>query len=135
MGERAEDIKKLIADLRERMTSWSKHRGLITETYREPDELCQRAADALETIYGPPRPLDEWHEDYGSVLWWKFPIEEPPYVGTPNDLGQTVEVSIRAYGVDEVMRTNVGAWPGYHTHWTRIPLPPEPALSTKESEQ
>lgn len=41
-------------------------------------------------------PLDEWHEDDGDVLWWKFPIEEPPYVGTPNDED----------------------WPGYHTHWT-----------------
>jgi hypothetical protein len=31
------------------------------------------------------RPLSEWHEDDGAVLWWAFPIVEPPYVGTPND--------------------------------------------------
>ncbi|MNV74189.1 hypothetical protein D3C71_1673900 [compost metagenome] len=47
------------------------------------------------------RPIEEWHEDYGSVLWWAFPIEEPPYCGTPLDLD----------------------WPDYHTHWTPIVVP------------
>jgi len=31
------------------------------------------------------RHIDEWHEDMGPVLWWRDPIEEPPYVGTPLD--------------------------------------------------
>jgi hypothetical protein len=48
------------------------------------------------------QPLDVWHEDVGPVLWWRFPIDEPPWVGGPNDSN----------------------WPGYHTHWT--PLPPIP---------
>ena len=38
------------------------------------------------------RPIKEYHEDMGNVLWWKFPIEEPPYVGTPNDLGFPVRI-------------------------------------------
>ena len=48
-----------------------------------------------------PKPLDDWHEDDGDALWWELPVKEPPYVGSPlwND------------------------WPGYHTHWTPIPLP------------
>lgn len=50
-------------------------------------------------------PLDKWTEDDGPVLWWRFPVAEPPYVGTPLD--------------DD--------WPGYHTHWTPIPVPEEPA--------
>ena len=25
-----------------------------------------------------PRPFEEWHEDYGDVLWWRFPLEGPP---------------------------------------------------------
>lgn len=50
------------------------------------------------------RTIDEWHEDYGDVLWWKFPIEEPPYCGTPLD----------------------DSWPDYHTHWTPIALPEQP---------
>jgi hypothetical protein len=28
-------------------------------------------------------PFDRWHDDDGDVLWWRFPIEEPPYVGSP----------------------------------------------------
>lgn len=31
------------------------------------------------------RKLEEWHEDIGDVVWWKIPIEEPPYVGSPLD--------------------------------------------------
>ena len=50
------------------------------------------------TIKDRARPLEEWHEDYGDALWWRFPIEEPPYVGSP--LSED--------------------WTGYHTHWTPI---------------
>jgi hypothetical protein len=50
------------------------------------------------------RPLDDWDEDTGNAIWWRFPINEPPYVGTPN--------------CDD--------WPGYHTHWTPIICPDEP---------
>jgi hypothetical protein len=71
------------------------------------------------------RPYEEWHEDDGPVLWWKFPVTEAPYVGTPLDLGFGVRVRL-----DTVLEApldtevNVGGWPGYHTHWT--PLPPIP---------
>lgn len=48
----------------------------------------------------------EYHEDMGAVLWWRFPIIEPPYVGAPLDQD----------------------WPGYHTHFTVLPERPiEPA--------
>ena len=33
------------------------------------------------------RPLDEYHEDLGPVLWWTLPVREPPYVGTTLDIG------------------------------------------------
>ena len=56
------------------------------------------------TVQEAARPAEEWSEDYGDVLWWKFPIEEPPYVGSPLDLD----------------------WPAYHTHWTPIHVPVEP---------
>ena len=75
------------------------------------DEWCLKIADieAMPTIEQPQwiscaRPLEEWGEDYGDVLWWKFPIEEPPYVGSPLDLN----------------------WTGYHTHWTPIVVPQPP---------
>ena len=47
------------------------------------------------------RSIDDWHEDDGDCLWWKTPIEEPPYCGSPL----------------------CEDWPGYHTHFTRIILP------------
>jgi hypothetical protein len=37
-------------------------------------------------------------------MWWKFPITEEPYVGTPLD--------------DD--------FPDHVTHWTPIPVPDEP---------
>lgn len=54
--------------------------------------------------FGPPalRTLDEYHEDDGPVVWWRFPVIEPSYIGTPGD----------------------DSWPSDHTHWT--PHPPIP---------
>lgn len=49
------------------------------------------------------RPATDWHEDMGAVLWWSYPINEPPWVGQPTD----------------------SDWPGYHTHWTPL-IVPEP---------
>ena len=81
-----------------------------------PDGAVSRAKTALQIhecaatdqLRGQqkPRPLSEWHEDIGPVLWWSFPIREAPYVGTPND---------------------VDGWPDHHTHWTPIPKPEPPA--------
>ena len=68
--------------------------------------------------------LDEWNEDIGDVLWWIFPINEPPYVGTPLDSGRAVEVTIRDSVGDYTYSQNVGGWPGYHTHWTPLPEAP-----------
>lgn len=31
------------------------------------------------------RTVGEWNEDDGDVLWWKLPVCEPPYAGTPFD--------------------------------------------------
>lgn len=74
------------------------------------------------------RPLSEWTEENGDVLWWRFPVQEPPYCGSPQDLGKTVEVAFRQHGEPEkVRRFQVGGWPGYHTHWTPIVVPDEPS--------
>jgi hypothetical protein len=80
-----------------------------------------------------PRTLAEWHEDYGNVVWWCWRdgewLGEPAYIGTPLDLGQTVEVTLRGHNVDKLMRGLVGGWPGYHTHWTPHPELPSSPLS------
>jgi hypothetical protein len=71
----------------------------------EPTDANDTTKDQLARVVGAldelqnPRPLDEYHEDYGSVLWWLLPVNEPPYVGAPGD----------------------SDWPGYHTHWTKCP--------------
>lgn len=52
-------------------------------------------------------PLSDWHEGIGAALWWRFPVEEPPYCGSPV--------------CDD--------WPGYHTHWTPILVPHDPAVA------
>ncbi len=72
------------------------------------------------------RPLDEWTEEDGNVLWWVFPITEAPYCGSPLDVGRTCEITLRLVGEEHVRHTDIGGWPGYHTHWTPIPYPDEP---------
>lgn len=48
-----------------------------------------------------PKPMEEWIEEYGNCLWWSFPIEEPPYCGTPLDSN----------------------FPNHVTHFTRLVIP------------
>lgn len=87
-------------------------------------DYAKAAIEAYVAHSGRARPLAEWDESMGDVLWWKFPITEPPYVGSPLDLGYPVEVAVRAHGVDKLVRVNIGGWPGYHTHWTPLPALP-----------
>lgn len=92
-------------------------------------DTIEAICDTFAAEYFKPRPLDEWHEDHGPVMWWFFPITEPPYVGSPLDCGHTVEVEFRTRGGLPITHTHmVGGWPGYHTHWT--PLPPCPKEPT-----
>ena len=69
--------------------------------------------------WGSPTPVpvaipgEKYHEDMGPVTWWRLPVDEPPWVGTPND----------------------SDWPGYHTHFTPAPTNPlnAHALPTPET--
>jgi hypothetical protein len=49
------------------------------------------------------RPLDEYHEDMGYVLWWHLPVQEPPDV----------------YGLPEEIPE--GYPDGWHTHFSLLP--------------
>lgn len=62
-----------------------------------PDNVAMQAARTA-------RPLAEYNDDHGSVLWWAFPINEPPYCGDPK----------------------CEDWPDYHTHWTPLVIPASP---------
>ena len=65
--------------------------------------LLQQQAAPAPVVVPVAIPGEQWHEDDGACLWWRFPIVEPPWAGDPR-------------GDD---------WPGCHTHFTRIvcPLP------------
>lgn len=77
------------------------------------------------------RPISEWSEDIGDVLWWIFPLSEPPYCGTPTDTGRPVLIQVRTARDQKEhqlpgITVMIGGWPGYHTHWTPIDAPEEP---------
>jgi hypothetical protein len=36
------------------------------------------------------RPVSVYHEDFGSVLWWRLPIEEDPEVGGGPGAGESI---------------------------------------------
>lgn len=90
-------------------------------------------------VWCKPRPLAEWTEDDGDVLWWRFPITEAPYVGSPLDEGRSCQIQLRLIGEKHTHHVSIGGWPGYHTHWTPIPMPhpPEatPALNREEADR
>ena len=68
-----------------------------------------------------PRHIDEWHEDMGQVLWWIFPIDEAPYIGSPLNCAANVTIQL-AEGVDLKINNAVGTgWPGYHEWFTPLP--------------
>ena len=88
---------------------WSM-RELAGEHNPEEQRRYDRAATLLQQQAAPAPvgvpvaiPGEQWHEDDGACLWWRFEIDEAPWVGDPRD----------------------SDWPGYHTHFTRIvcPLP------------
>ena len=62
----------------------------IVEQLGEPQKVKARLAK-------------HWDEDLGDCLWWDFPVEEPPYCGTPLD--------------DD--------FPKYKTHFTELHIPDE----------
>lgn len=79
------------------------------------------------------RPLAEWREEDGDVLWWFFPMTEAPYIGSPLALGRIVEIRAQE-GV--IASGTVGGWPGYHTHWTPLPpIPQEPPTQKPTAEE
>ncbi|OZQ97351.1 hypothetical protein [Paenibacillus sp. VTT E-133291] len=106
-GEREQRLKELLSDTMG---------CLVMSTSKDNEDVARIAADYSTLFPDTPttpeikqqstaRTLDDWHEDIGTVLWWTFPIEEPPYCGTPLDAD----------------------YPDYLTHWTPIVEPAAPA--------
>jgi len=53
------------------------------------------------------QPANTYHEDLGDVLWWRFPVTETPYVGSPL--------------CDDWIED-------HYTHWTPLLIPMEPGV-------
>jgi len=100
---------KHVKELQARMAEYGaggKDRDLSNQEFgcrSVSEDWAEELATAIAEDEPKARPLSEWHEDHGSVVWWKFPIEEAGWIGTPSD----------------------SEWPGYHTHWTPHPESPE----------
>ena len=91
-------------DVREKLIEILKKPIFPHELVDPTEAVADYLLDSGVTVQEGARPIEEWNEDFGDVLWWKFAIEEPPYVGSPLDEN----------------------WHGYHTHWTFIPIPQPP---------
>jgi hypothetical protein len=99
-------------DVIESVSGFTDESTPVGEAWAEVLSFIHRPA-ALAQPEPVARPEDEYHEDMGAVLWWRFPIDEPPYCGSPLD----------------------SEWPGYHTHFTPLGPMPIPANNTKEANQ
>ena len=149
MSELRQEIARAILEVSNRFIAPNFPKGFQLRGFDELDERELRLhlayADAILALpliskaeqrgAERPRPLSEWDEGMGDVLWWKFPIEEPPYVGTPLDIGFTVGAQLYNQFGDVIGKTenSVGGWPGYHTHWTPIMFPDQPLPAEEEA--
>lgn len=61
------------------------------------------SSTSIRTQKVKARLAKHWDEDLGDCLWWDFPVDEPPYCGTPLD--------------DD--------FPKYKTHFTELHIPDE----------
>jgi hypothetical protein len=76
--------------------------ALDMECERCGDEpLPERAVVELRRLR-TLRPLADWHEDHGAVLWWHLPIAELPHVGWGPGLDEDFDAE-------------------FYTHWSPLP--------------
>jgi hypothetical protein len=84
------------------MLQVDKLRARVAELEELAGEYKARAVEAQKQAeeHKALHPIDEWHEDFGPVLWWRVPIQEPPYCGSPLE--------------DDFPED-------YYTHWSKLP--------------
>jgi hypothetical protein len=67
------------------------------------------------------RPFKEWTEDDGDVLWWRCPVNEPPWVGSPLNSDWTIVFTGTGKTIEARYVANLDGWKNYYTHWTPLP--------------
>lgn len=110
-GLTPEEIHKLIKRCNTAVELWSNTAKANCELEVEKDywerEAKKHCAELGEIkIFNMLMPIKDWGEDYGDCLWWRFPVEEPPYCGNPLD--------------SEWQDNN---YDDYYTHFTRLAIP------------
>lgn len=104
-----DDLIEMINELEEPQVTNEQAWNKIAETYPETAQNLRITLD--HAVYGheaepqkvKARLAKHWDEDLGDCLWWDFPVEEPPYCGTPLDVD----------------------FPKYKTHFTELYIPDE----------
>lgn len=114
---------QMVSDLCNRRREWIM--SIPVRLDYDPDVVIatglQAAKEALLAFH-TLRPVSEYHEDYGTVLWWRVPIEQPPWVGGgPGD-----GAKYRDGTPTECQLAHDCGWP---THWS--PLPDDNALEVR----
>lgn len=97
--------RRCVKTIRKLRTSLKSARKAKSATKQRLEKTLKAYADARQTLdkMSKLHPRDTYHEDYGSVLWWMLPIEEPPFVGRSPDEDDDV--------------------PTYVTHWQWMLVP------------
>ncbi|MDT2464011.1 hypothetical protein, partial [Enterococcus avium] len=100
----------LIKEINKEKYDFSKpEMSLNSSDYKEGyNDACDDILDIIFKQLDEPQKVKarlakHWDEDLGDCLWWDFPVDEPPYCGTPLD--------------DD--------FPKYKTHFTELHIPDE----------
>lgn len=96
--------------------------------YKAKVDVLERRFEGVQEAlarFNTLRPAAEWHEDFGPVLWWHLPIDEPPYVGSGPGAGER-----NADGTPTTCARLIED--GFLTHWS--PLPDSVFLKTSDGE-
>ena len=103
-GEHSAEVRNAFAYLRtiEIACDARDDRQSVTYIGQVRELILKLARAAQPPVHEHARPLSEWSEAQGPVVWWAPPIREASYIGHPSD----------------------SDWPGYHTHWTPHPKVP-----------
>lgn len=74
----AESHRETVKELKESIEGHIKVKRVLARKLHAARKENERYREVLEPI-----PAEEWHDDDGYVVWWRLPVEEPPYVGSP----------------------------------------------------
>lgn len=91
-----------------RIWAWKEDHGDVWTGEWSPcqddDHVPPEAVEMVQACAA--RPLDEWNEDMGHVVWWC--LHDGQWLGEPAWIGSPLSED----------------WPGYHTHFTPHPAFP-----------